>query len=252
VPLFVPPLAHCRVLAYHAVAREATRPTQPLRHRLQLRKLCLDPRKRVVEISPQQEWKAGKTNPLSKESPMKKTTFPLSEVYRLLEPGPVVLVTTARKGRANIMPMSWHTMMEFEPPLVGCVLSNRNYSFETLRKTKECVINIPTVELAKTVVACGNVSGRRVDKFAAFGLTPVAAACVQAPLIAECYASLECQVRDGKLVARYNFFVLEVVHAWISASRKRPRTIHHQGEGEFMVAGRTISLPSKITARGGE
>src|SRR5450759_1138213 len=116
---------------------------------------------------------------------MKKITFPLSEVYRLLEPGPVVLVTTARAGRANIMPMSWHTMLEFEPPLVGCVISNRNHSFETLTATKECVINIPTVELAEKVVACGNASGMQVDKFNTFGFTPVAATCVKSPLIAE-------------------------------------------------------------------
>ncbi len=180
---------------------------------------------------------------------MKKVAFPLSEVYRLLEPGPVVLVTTARAGRANIMTMSWHLIMEFEPPLVGCVISNRNYSFETLKKTKECVINIPTVELAETVVGCGNTSGRRTDKFKSFGLTPRAATCVKAPLIAECYASLECKVRDGQLVAKYNFFILEVVQAWIDPARKHPRTIHHQGEGEFMVAGRTLHLPSKISSR---
>ena len=189
----------------------------------------------------------------------KKRAFPLSQVYRLLESGPVVMVTTARAGRANhvkgraphvanIMSMSWHTMMEFVPPLVGCVISDRNYSFETLKATGECVINIPTVELAKKVVSCGNTSGRRVDKFKAFGLTPVTAACVKAPLIAECYANLECKVIDRKLVTKYNFFVLEVVKAWIDPSRKHPRTIHHQGEGVFMVAGRTIKLPSPKTS----
>ena len=182
---------------------------------------------------------------------MKKTSFQLSEVYRLLESGPVVLVTTTRAGRANIMPMSWHLMMEFEPPLVGCVISDRNYSFETLKTNKECVINIPTVELAKTVVGCGNTSGRRTDKFKTFGLTPVAAKLVRAPLIAECYASLECKVRDGKLVAKYDFFILEVVQAWVEPARKQPRTLHHQGEGEFMVAGRILHLPSKITSLGG-
>jgi flavin reductase (DIM6/NTAB) family NADH-FMN oxidoreductase RutF len=180
---------------------------------------------------------------------MKKKNHPLSEVYRLLEPGPVVLVTTARAGRANVMPMSWHTMMEFVPPLVGCVVSNQNHSFVALQATRECVINIPTVELAETVVACGNASGRQVDKFKAFGLTPVAAALVQAPLIAECYASLECRVIDEQLVLKYNFFVLEVVRAWIDPARKRPRTIHHQGEGVFLVAGRKINLPSPVTSR---
>jgi len=77
-----------------------------------------------------------------------KKTCPLGKVYGLLEPGPVVLLTTARRGRANVMPMSWYTMLEFEPPLVGCVVSDRNFSFEALKKTKECAINIPTVELA--------------------------------------------------------------------------------------------------------
>src|SRR5512134_1771145 len=116
---------------------------------------------------------------------MAKKVFPLSKVYSLLEPGPVVLVTTSGKVRPNIMTMSWHTMMEFEPPTVGCVISNRNYSFEILKKTRNCVINIPTVELAEKVVGCGNISGRRVDKFSMFGLAPVAASRVTAALIDE-------------------------------------------------------------------
>lgn len=175
-----------------------------------------------------------------------KKTFPLSRVYRLIEPGPVVLVTTARKGRANIMTMSWQTMIDFEPPIIGCIISNRNHTFGILKATKQCVINIPTVELAAKVVGCGNTSGRTVDKFQAFGLTPTPASRVEAPLIAECYANLECKVIDAKMVAKYNFFILEVLKAWIDPSRKRPRTIHHLGKGAFMVAGRTIKLPSKM------
>jgi len=182
---------------------------------------------------------------------MKKKSFPLSEVYRLLEPGPVVLLATVRAGRPNVMPMSWHLMMEFTPPLVGCVVSNGNYSFASLKKSRECVINIPTMELAKTVVACGNTSGQSVDKFKTFGLTALLARCVKAPLIAECYASLECKVVDVKLVSKYNFFILEVVQAWIDPTQARPRTIHHQGEGEFMLPGRIFRLPSPKTSLGG-
>jgi flavin reductase (DIM6/NTAB) family NADH-FMN oxidoreductase RutF len=175
---------------------------------------------------------------------MRKRKLPLSRVYRLLEPGPVVMVTTARKGRANIMPMSWYTMMEFEPPLVGCIVSDRNHSFGTLKATRECVLNIPTVELAAKVVGCGNTTGRRVDKFARFGLTAVPASRVAAPLIGECHASLECRVVDTRLVTKYGFFVLEVLAAWGDPSRKDPRTIHHRGRGVFMVAGRTLKLRS--------
>src|SRR5208337_2985501 len=101
--------------------------------------------------------------------------LPLSKVYELLEPGPVVLLTTARNGRANVMTMSWHMMVEFEPPLVACVVSNRNYSFGALRATKECVIAIPALKLAPKVVEVGNCSDRNVEKFARFGLTPAPA-----------------------------------------------------------------------------
>jgi flavin reductase (DIM6/NTAB) family NADH-FMN oxidoreductase RutF len=177
---------------------------------------------------------------------MKKKSFPLANVYGLLETGPVVLITTSRKGVPNIMAQSWHTMMEFVPPLVGCVISGRNHSFAALKATRECVINIPTAELAQQVVAAGNSSGRKVDKFARTGLTPVPAAMVQAPLIAECYASLECRVADTRLVNSYNFFVLEVVKAWIDPAVKNPKTLHHRGKGVFMVAGDTIKLPSRM------
>ena len=95
---------------------------------------------------------------------MPRKSFPLSEGYRLLEPGPVILLTTAGKRRANIMAQSWHMMIESEPPMVACVVSNRNFTFNTLKRTKECVINIPTVELAEKVVACGNRSGRAFVK----------------------------------------------------------------------------------------
>lgn len=172
--------------------------------------------------------------------------IPLSHVYRLLEPGPVVLLTTARNGRANAMAQSWHTMIDFDPPIVACVISNRNYTFSTLRATKQCVINIPTVELAASTVGCGNTSGRTVDKFERFHLTAVPASVVQAPLIAECHASLECKVIDTRMAVRYNLFILEVVKAWITPSNKRARTIHHLGMGRFMVAGQTIKLPSRM------
>jgi flavin reductase (DIM6/NTAB) family NADH-FMN oxidoreductase RutF len=177
---------------------------------------------------------------------MVKRSFPLSKVYGLLEPGPVALLSTAHKDRANIMTMSWHTMMEFEPPLVGCVVSNRDFSFDALKATRQCVLSIPTAELASKVVGCGNTSGRSIDKFKTFKLTAAPASLVSAPLIAECYANLECRVVDTRLMNRYNFFVLEVLKAWIDPACKHPRTLHHRGRGAFMVAGETIKLPSKM------
>jgi len=178
---------------------------------------------------------------------MAKKPLALSQVYRLLEPGPVVMLTTAAKGRVNVMAMSWHMMMEFEPPLVGCIVSGRHYTFDLLRASRECVLNIPTADLAKQVVGCGNTSGRRIDKFRKFGLTPSASSRVAAPCIDECHASLECRVADTRMVARYNMFVLEVLAAWIDRSVRQPRTLHHAGRGVFLVAGgETIRLPSRM------
>jgi flavin reductase (DIM6/NTAB) family NADH-FMN oxidoreductase RutF len=176
---------------------------------------------------------------------LRKRRLPLGAVYRVIEPGPVVLLTTAHKGRRNAMPMSWHTMMEFEPPLIGCIVSERNYSFGLLTASRECVINVPTVPLMSKTVACGNCSGRSKDKLAAFDLTPVPAASVGAPLIEECPVNLECKVIDTRLVRKYNFFVLEVVAAWQAPGRTALRTFHHLGGGKFMTAGRTVALPSR-------
>ena len=177
---------------------------------------------------------------------MARKSLPLSKVYGLLEPGPVVLVTTALARRRNIMTMSWHTMLELEPPLVGCVISNRNHSFGLLEASRECVINIPAVEIAEKVVGCGNTSGVTMDKFEKFGLTPRPAALVNAPLIEECFANLECRVADTEMVAKYCLFVLEVVKAWIDPAVKLPRTIHHLGRGNFTVDGERIKLKSKM------
>lgn len=170
--------------------------------------------------------------------------LPLAKVYQLLEPGPVVLLTTAAKGKANVMTMSWHMMVEFTPPLVACVVSSANHSFAALRASKECVIAIPSAKLARTVVAIGNVSGRDTDKLARFGLTPIAGELVAAPLIGECFANLECRIADTRLVAKYNLFVLEVVKAWTDPRQKNPKTLHHQGYGKFAVDGPTIRLKS--------
>ncbi len=172
--------------------------------------------------------------------------LPLSKVYQLIEPGPVVLLTTSHKGRANVMTMSWHMMMEFEPPLIACVVSGANHSFAALRASGECVIALPARKLAPKVVKVGNTSGRDIDKFKAFGLTQLAASRVAPPLIAECFANLECKVSDRRLVGTYNLFILEVIAAWRDPAQKAPKTIHHQGYGTFAVDGPTIRLKSKM------
>jgi flavin reductase (DIM6/NTAB) family NADH-FMN oxidoreductase RutF len=166
-----------------------------------------------------------------------KKDFPLHNIRRFLEPGPIVLVSSAYRNETNIMTMGWHMMMEFSPALVGCLISSANYSYELIRKSRQCAINLPTVDLAETVVKIGNSSGRDIDKFAEFKLAPKPGAHVRAPLIDECYANFECSLVDSGWIKKYNVFIFEVVKAHVATSPKVPKTIHYRGDGEFMISG---------------
>ena len=171
--------------------------------------------------------------------------LPLGEVYRLIEPGPVVLLTTCRGTHANVMTLSWHMMVDFSPPLLACIVAGA-LSSRVLDETRECVIAIPPVSIAGAVVGIGNTSGQRIDKFADFGLTPARAAMVAAPLVAECFVNLECRVVDDTLAEKYGLRILEVVKAWRDPALRDAKTIHHHGYGDFVVDGRKLHLPSKM------
>jgi flavin reductase (DIM6/NTAB) family NADH-FMN oxidoreductase RutF len=175
-----------------------------------------------------------------------KSDFPVEKIRSFLEPGPIVLVSSAWAGASNIMTMGWHTVMEFSPSLVGCVISNANHSFAIVRRSKECVINIPEIELIDAVVGIGNSSGAAIDKFAEFKLTAAPAAKVKAPLITECYANLECKLVDARFVKTYNYFVFEVVKAHAARVPKYPHTVHYRGEGMFMVSGPSLNMRRKF------
>ncbi|KAA5536142.1 flavin reductase family protein [Taibaiella lutea] len=176
----------------------------------------------------------------------KKEDFPVDKIRRFLEPGPIVLVSSKWKGTNNIMTMGWHTVLEFSPSLIGCMITSANHSYEMIRKSKECVINIPIVDLLDEIIGIGNTTGAVTDKFAEFGLTAEEAEMVKAPLIKECYANYECKVVDGHMLDKYNFFVLEVVKAHVAVSPKFPKTVHYRGEGIFMISGKQVDRHEKF------
>jgi flavin reductase (DIM6/NTAB) family NADH-FMN oxidoreductase RutF len=171
--------------------------------------------------------------------PYTRKNFPVTKVRRFLEPGPIVLVSSAYKGERNIMTMGWHMMMDYSR--VGCFIWDQNHSFDLIRRSKQCVINLPTYDLADAVIGIGNSHGPKPDKFEAFGLTAADGAKVKAPLIAECYANFECELVDASLVRKYSLFVFEVVKAHVATSPKYPTTMHYRGDGVFMVSGRNVS-----------
>jgi flavin reductase (DIM6/NTAB) family NADH-FMN oxidoreductase RutF len=167
--------------------------------------------------------------------PLSKRAFPTANARRFLEPGPIVLISSAHKGESNIMTCGWHMMMGYN--LIGCYIWNANHSHGMIRKSKECVINVPTVDLAPTVVRIGNCSGRDGDKFEKFGLTKQKGRHIAAPLIAECHANIECRLADTRMIDKYELFVFEVVAARAATRPRLPKTIHYRGDGDFMISG---------------
>jgi len=173
----------------------------------------------------------------------------LSRAFTLIEPGPVVLVTTCDGSKNNVMTISWSMVLDFTP-VFAITTGEWNYSFAALRKTRECVIAIPTVDLLDRVVGIGTCSGADIDKFDRFNLSAVPSKIVNAPMIKECLANIECKVVD--LVHKHNIVVLEAVAAYVDPWRKEKRTIHAVGDGTFIVDGRKLDrrkmMASKLPA----
>ena len=130
----------------------------------------------------------------------RKQPVPPEKARQYLEPGPVVLISSAFNGQQNLMTLGWQTVMEFSPSLVGCMITAANHTFEMVAQSRECVINVPTTALTDEVVGIGNCSGRDVDKFEHFGLTPEASQQVHAPSISECCAHFECRLYDDAML----------------------------------------------------
>ncbi|MFT3960454.1 flavin reductase family protein [Propionivibrio sp.] len=163
--------------------------------------------------------------------------LPLAKAFTLMESGPVVLVATHDGQKNNVMTISWTMVVDFTPTF-AMTTGPWNHSYAALRKSRECVIAVPTVDLIDRVVGVGTCSGADTDKFERFGLTPLAAQHVRAPLIRECLANIECKVVD--IVEKHNIVVLEGVAAYRDGTRKEKRTIHAVGDGTFIVDGERI------------
>lgn len=171
----------------------------------------------------------------------------LCKAFTLIEPGPVVLITTNDGTRNNAMVISW-TMVQDFTPVFALTTGPWNHSYAALEATRECVIAVPTVDLLDTVIGVGTTSGREIDKFEHFALTPVKASHVRAPLIRECLGNIECRVVD--IVDRHNIVILEGLAAYYDSARAEKRLLHAVGDGTFTADGerfdRREAMKSKL------
>ena len=133
--------------------------------------------------------------------------------FRPVHPSPAALVTSVSgDGRPNIITLGEVFNVSIGGPVIlGIAIAKPRYSHELISAAREYVVNLPTSSMVETVDRCGSVSGRDVDKFAEFGLTPVPAEKVRPPLIAECPLNVECRVLDIREIGDHDLFLGEAV-----------------------------------------
>ncbi|KAJ5698670.1 hypothetical protein N7462_000675 [Penicillium macrosclerotiorum] len=176
---------------------------------------------------------------------------PISHVYRLIEPGPVLLVSTGslEQSTHNIMTIGFHMMMQHEsPPLIGITLGPWDASFAVLKKRRECVLAVPSVEIAQKTVDIGNCSSNDSDtnKWERFDIDALPGLKVQAPLVGgpHVIANIECVVEDTALVNKYSMWVLRPIAAWVAP--QRGTMFHHQGQGIMVADGEVLNFKDRM------
>ena len=172
--------------------------------------------------------------------------YPLNRVFTLIEPGPVLLVTTADGRKRNIMTITWSLAMSFAPTF-AIVTGSWNHSFGALMKTRQCVVAVPGADLLDQVIGVGTTSGTDTDKFSKFRLTAKKAHFVKPPLIAECLFNLECEVAD--YVENHGIIILECVRAWENPDRAERRMLHAVGDGTFVADGEKFDRRREMASR---
>lgn len=179
----------------------------------------------------------------------------LKNAYRLVNHGPVTLVSAAHGGRENLMAVAWCMALDYSPPRLAIVLAQDGYTRSLIDASGELVVQVPPRRMLEVVDAVGNCSGRTVDKWERFELGRAKAGKVGAPLVEGCLAWLECRVLKGdaeaEIAERYDLFVVEVVAAWADdgafvAGRWREdlpepmRAVHHIAGGAYVVDGKHV------------
>lgn len=188
-----------------------------------------------------------------------RVSVPLRKAWRLINHGPTTLIATAAGSRRDVMAAAWVVALDYDPPKLAAVVAGDSFTRELLEASGEMVVSLPTAAIADLTFTVGSVSGREVDKFAAYAIDVAPASIVAAPLVEGCAAWLECRIVDEpRLAAEYDLFIAEIVAAWAddaswdgetwSFASDGARTIHHVSKGVFLATGNRI-VASKLEGR---
>jgi flavin reductase (DIM6/NTAB) family NADH-FMN oxidoreductase RutF len=167
----------------------------------------------------------------------------IRRAFTYLESGAVLLVTTNDGKKDNVMTISWQMVMDFVPH-IAISTGGWNESFETILKTKECCICIPTFDMIEKVVGIGTVHGSGCEKFKRFSLRRAKAAKVKAPLITDCLAAIECKLED--YIEPHGILVFRGIQLWENQGKEERRVFHANGDGTFYADGEFCNLRKEM------
>jgi len=184
-------------------------------------------------------------------SETKKVQVDLELAYRLLHPRHTVLVSCADKdGKANIITLAWSMPVSINPPVVAISVAPKRYSHQLIEKTKEFVVNVPTMDIVRETLFCGRRSGKTYDKFKETGLTPLPAKMIQTPIIKECVAHLECRLQQQITIGDHTLFIGRVLTAYADDGvfdekfdLKKVKPVYHMGGDDFATLVPEIVSP---------
>jgi flavin reductase (DIM6/NTAB) family NADH-FMN oxidoreductase RutF len=154
--------------------------------------------------------KARDTSPLG-VSRVTRCLCDETDARRLLNPGPVAIVTTAWRAMSNAAPVAWTAPLSMDPPLVGAVIHPHRHTADMIRFSEEFALNIPGPSLLKQTHFLGTLSGLTNNKLEASGLETFAAQRLDVPLIEGCLAWIECGLQDVVPIGDHTLFVGRVV-----------------------------------------
>lgn len=184
-----------------------------------------------------------------------KNELPLRDALRLIAPGPVTLVSTMYHDHPNLMTASWLQPLSLNPTLIAVAVQPSRLTHEFMTKTGVFGVNIPTIDLLSRVHLCGFRSGREGDKFEAAHLTPAEAVAIEAPLVTECVAHIECEVLDRFTIGDHDLFAGNVLRVTASdeaftsvwnVAEAAGQLLHHLGADRYAGLSRayTAALPN--------
>lgn len=131
----------------------------------------------------------------------------------LVYPTPVLVISTYdNEGNPNAMTAAWGGICCSSPPCVAISLRKATYTYNNLMEKKAFTINIPSENYTKEADYFGMASGKKEDKFAKTGLTPVKSEIVDAPYIKEFPINLECKIIQVTEIGLHTQFIGEVMN----------------------------------------